>query len=69
MEILFKLHAIRGEEAGSNTAQLCCQKKMEMLALLGPRAIGVSQAPGEGQQGPGQHFAIYLGETDKIPVS
>lgn len=42
MKILFKLHAIRGEETGSNIAQLSCQK-MEVLGVLGPRAISVSE--------------------------
>lgn len=58
MKILFKLHAIRGEETGSNIAQLSCQK-MEVLGVLGPRAISVSERSWErGQQGPGQLFAF-----------
>lgn len=64
MKILFKLHAIRGEETGSNIAQLSCQK-MEVLGVLGPRAISVSERSWErGQQGPGQKFAfIWEGQT------
>lgn len=60
---------LSGEKRQVPTQLSSVARKKEMPALLEPRAIGVSQAPGEGQQGPGQHFAIYLGETDRIPVS
>lgn len=69
MKILFKLHAIRGgEETGSNIAQLSCQK-MEVLGVLGPRAIRVSEGCWE-RGNRALDSSLHLGGgTDRVSVS